>query len=219
LEAAREAQNAVLIEQAERRLRDLGMPPIRGAARRPTPLDPTPNARPQASGERDEEKAYPPELGADAIAILEGRTFMFSDSLGDVPPGSIGGLLHDDTRFVSGWRLTIEDRSLSLLKSKAVDYYSAAFFLTNPDLPSIRANTLSIRRMRFVGGGVHEQIAIYNASAGAVRFRLRLEVTADYADLFEVKSRVRDRSADIDVEHDPEEGLLHFHYERDGFLA
>jgi glycogen debranching enzyme len=219
LEAAREAGNQALIEQAEQRLTDLGMPPIRGAARHATPLDPHPGANPMTPDDQDEEKAYPPGLGTDAIAILEGRTFMFSDSLGDVPPGSVGGLLHDDTRFVSGWRLTMDDRPLSLLKSQSVDYYSAAFFLTNPELPSIRANTLSVRRLRFVGGGVHEQIAVYNASAGSVRFRLRLEVTADFADLFEVKSRVRDRSADIDVEHDPEESLLHFHYERDGFLA
>jgi glycogen debranching enzyme len=219
LDAAREAGNQALIEQAEQRLSDLGMPPIQGAARRATPLDPYPGADPMTSDDQDEEKAYPPELGTDAIAILEGRTFMFSDSLGDVPPGSVGGLLHDDTRFVSGWRLTIDDEPLSLLKSRSVDYYSAAFFLTNPELPSIRANTLSVRRLRFVGGGVHEQIAVYNASAGSVRFRLRLEATADFADLFEVKSRVRDRSAFIDVEHDPEEGLLHFHYERDGFLA
>jgi hypothetical protein len=30
----------------------------------------------------------PLELGPDAIAILEGRTFMFSGSVGDVPPTS-----------------------------------------------------------------------------------------------------------------------------------
>jgi glycogen debranching enzyme len=155
----------------------------------------------------------------DAIAILEGRTFMYSDPLGDVPPGSTGGLLHDDTRFVSGWTLTLDDRSPKLLKSSVVDHYSASFFLANPDLPGIRANTLAIRRVRFVGGGVHEQIAMYNSAPDPVRIGLRLAVEADFADLFEVKSVVRDRSADIDVEHDPDEHLLHFHYEHGGFLA
>ena len=34
---------------------------------------------------------------------------MFSDSCGDVAPGSIGGLVHEDTRFVSRWgRLVTE---------------------------------------------------------------------------------------------------------------
>ena len=30
----------------------------------------------------------------DAVAILEGRSFMYSDGVGDVPGGSIGGLVH-----------------------------------------------------------------------------------------------------------------------------
>src|SRR5438552_11305330 len=113
---------------------------------RATPLDPFPWRREAvvASGEK-----YPPELGTDAIAILEGRTFMFSDAKGDVPTGSIGGLLHEDTRFVGTWVLTLDGGPLSLLKSRVVDYYSAAFYLTNPDLPNIRARGLSIRRLRF----------------------------------------------------------------------
>jgi glycogen debranching enzyme len=185
--------------------------------RRPTPLDPYPEPRPD--DDSGEEKSYPPELGTDAIAILEGSTFMFSDSLGDIPPGSTGGLLHDDTRFVSCWKLTLNGSELSLLKSSVVDYYSAAFFLTNPELPGLRANSLTVRRFRFVGDGVHEQIAVYNPSPEPVRFELRLAVGADFADLFEVKSVVRDRSASIDVEHDGSEGSLHFHYEVPGFVA
>jgi glycogen debranching enzyme len=242
LEEARAIGNEQLVQQAETRLADLGMPPISGGApdiredaagvhgspmpsvvpvpagaRRPTPLDPYPEPRPPA--EEGDETAYPPELGTDAIAILEGRTFMFSDSLGDVPPRSIGGLLHDDTRFLSSWQLTVNGAPLSLLKSRTVDYYSAAFFLTNKDLPGIRANSLSIRRFRFVGGGVHEQIGVYNSTTEPLRLEVRLAAGADYADLFEVKSSVRDRSANIDVEHDPDERLLHFHYEVPGFLA
>ena len=59
------------------------------------------------------ERAPPTELGTDAIAILDGRTFMFSDAHGDVPPGSVGGLLHEDTRFVSRWELRLAGRPLS----------------------------------------------------------------------------------------------------------
>ncbi len=185
--------------------------------RRPTPLDPTPERRPPE--ETGDEQALPPPLGTDAIAILEGRTFMFSDARGDVPAGSVGGLLHDDTRFLSCWELTLNGELLSPLKSRAVDYYSAAFFLTNPGTTGLPASTLTIRRLRFVGGGLHEQISVYNPTPGPVRFELRLTAGVDFADLFEVKSRVRDRSASIDVEHDPQERNLHFHYEVPGFLA
>src|SRR5918994_3974153 len=66
---------------------------IAASARRPTPLDPYPEPRPSVEG--GDEKAFPPELGTDAIAVLEGRTFLLSDALGDVPAGSVGGLVHD----------------------------------------------------------------------------------------------------------------------------
>jgi glycogen debranching enzyme len=241
LEEARAIGNDELVEQAEIRLADLGIPPVAGGAgeredapavhgsrapeektasaagRRPTPLDPYPEPRPEVAG--GDEKSYPPELGTDAIAILEGRTFMFSDSLGDVPAGSIGGLLHDDTRFISQWELRLNGHPLSLLKSRVVDYYSAAFFLTNSEMPGLRANTLTIRRFRFVGNGLQEQVGVYNSASERVRFELRLSVGADFADLFEVKSAVRDRGPQTDVEHDPDESLLHFHYENGGYLA
>ena len=82
--------------------------------------------------------------------MLEGRTFLLSDALGDVPAGSVGGLVHDDTRFLNRWEVSLEGRSLSLLKSRAVDYYSAAFYLTNPELEGLHPNTIAVRRFRFV---------------------------------------------------------------------
>jgi hypothetical protein len=174
-------------------------------------------ARPH--GENGDEKAYPPELGTDSIAILEGRTFMCSNSLGDVPPGSIGGLLHDDTRFISGWELLLQGKPLSLLKSAVVDYYSASFFLTNPDLPKcgLRANSTAVRRLRFVGNGFSEEISARNSSAQTVHIELRLRCGVDYADLFEVKSAVRDRSAQITREH--EASGLRFRYAAPGFCV
>ena len=83
--------------------------------RRRTPLDPYPEPRPQETGREDESR--PSELGADAVSILDGRTFMFSDALGDVCAGSTGGLVHEDTRFLSRWELSLCGGRLSLLKS------------------------------------------------------------------------------------------------------
>ena len=96
--------------------------------RRPTPLDPYP--QPRSPSNREDAPPRPRELASDAIAVLEGRTFMFSDSRGDVAAGSTGGLVHEDTRFVSRWELRLDGAPLSLLKSGPVDYDSAAFFLT-----------------------------------------------------------------------------------------
>jgi glycogen debranching enzyme len=142
-----------------------------------------------------------------------------SNALGDIPAGSIGGLLHNDTRFLSRWELTIAGKPLSLLKSSVVDYYSAAFFLTNPDLPAagVRPNSIAVRRQRFVGGGVAEQIVAANTSMAPVHVELRLACGADFADLFEVKDVVRDRAPLIVRQHDARS--LHFQYRPPGFSA
>ena len=191
---------------------------IAAAARRPTPLDPYPEPRLSEEGGGDE-KAYPPELGTDAIAVLEGRTFLLSDALGDVPAGSVGGLVHDDTRFLNRWELSLEGRSLSLLKSRAVDYYSAAFYLTNPEIDGLRPNTIAVRRFRFVGDGLLEQLAAANAGLETARFELRLACGTDFADLFEMKSVVRDRSEAISLEPGSDGRSVRFSYEVPGFRA
>ena len=79
-------------------------------------LDPHPEAPRHRS---DDGTPRATDLGPDAIAILDGRTFMFTDSLGDAPLHSVGGLVHEDTRFVSRWELTLDGHPLSLLRSDA----------------------------------------------------------------------------------------------------
>jgi glycogen debranching enzyme len=182
---------------------------------RPTPLDPYPGLRSPEDG--DAGRPRPAELGPDAIAILEGRTFMFSDSRGDVPPASTGGFVHDDTRFLSRWELTLNGWPLTLLKSATVDHYSAAFFLTNSEQCGLPTNCVAVRRLRFVGGGALEQLELTNSTAEPVRFELRLACGADFADLFEIKDFVRDRRASTVTKHGRR--LIQFRYEVPSFLA
>jgi glycogen debranching enzyme len=184
--------------------------------RRPTPLDPYP--RPRSPSNREDAPPRPRELASDAIAVLEGRTFMFSDSRGDVAPGSTGGLVHEDTRFVSRWELRLDGAPLSLLKSGPVDYDSAAFFLTNPDTPRLRAHSVAVRRLRRVGGGALEQITAFNTAPEPIACELRLHCGADFADLFEIKSGARDRSASIAAAAVGPHSLR-FRYQVPAFLA
>ena len=183
--------------------------------RRPTPLDPYPEPRPP-----ERRSGRPPrDLGPDAIAILEGRTFMVSDAVGDVPPDSVGGLVHEDTRFVSRWELTLGDRPLSLLKSAQTDYDSAEFFVTNGELPGLRANTVALRRLRFVGSGALEQLSVFNTGSDLIRFELRLACGADFADLFEIKDGARDRTPGTVVRAGAGGCSLRFRYQVPGFVA
>ncbi|NJC70023.1 amylo-alpha-1,6-glucosidase [Planosporangium thailandense] len=177
---------------------------------------PSPDGQPPAATTRN----LPPELGADAVAVLDGPTFMYSNAVGDVPDGSIGGLVHEDTRFLGRWELTVNNSPLLVLGSDTVDYYSAAFFLTNPELPDLRANTIGVRRERFVGDGMHERIGLESFTAEPVSIQLRLAVGTDFADLFEIKDVVaRDRSAKITRSHAVDGSRLCFDYRNRSFEA
>jgi glycogen debranching enzyme len=165
------------------------------------------------------ERSLPPELGPDALAVLEGRSFMLSDSVGDVPGGTIGGLVHGDTRFLSKWVLTVNGARLLALRSGVVDHYSAAFFLTNPQLPGLPANSIAVRRLRFVGNGLHERILLQSFLNTPVRLEVRLAIENDFADLFEIKDYVRDRSAAITRTHAPDGSRLQLGYANGDYSA
>jgi glycogen debranching enzyme len=166
-----------------------------------------------------ENRNLPPELGPNAIAVTEGRAFMYSDPAGDVPPGTIGGLVSEDTRLLSRWQLTVNGASLLTLQSGLVEPYWAAFFLTNPPVPGLRTNVLGVRRLRLIGEGMRERIEVQSFAPDAIEVELRLSAGTDFADLFEVKDRVRDRSAEITREHDPRGTRLVFRYRKGDFDA
>jgi glycogen debranching enzyme len=186
---------------------------------RATPANPMPGVSTDASIPSTAGRNLPPELGTDAIAILEGRTFMYSNSVGDVPGGSIGGLVHADTRFLNRWVLTVNGKRFLALRSGRVDHYSAAFFLANDQMPGLMPNTIAVRRLRYVGHGMHERIELQSFSAKPLSLEVRLAATNDFADLFEMKDRVRDRSTEIERHHAADGSALRFRYQRDSFEA
>src|SRR3979409_363954 len=146
-------------------------------------------------------------------------SFMYSDAVGDVPPGSIGGLVHADTRLLSTWVLTINGAPLLPLRSGGVEHYSAAFFLTNPELPGLRANEFGVRRLRSVDSQLRERIELWCFAREPEPIEIRLSVGNDFADLFEIKDAVRDRSEQITRSHDPDGSTLVFTYRNEGFTA
>jgi glycogen debranching enzyme len=188
-------------------------------APRATPGNPMPGVTTDRSIPSSEARNLPPELGTDAVAILEGRSFMYSNGVGDVPGGTIGGLVHADTRFLDRWVLTLNGKPLLALRGGPVDYYSAAFIVTNAQMPGLRPNSVAIRRLRFVGNGLHERIVAHNYSDKRLTAELRLATGNDFADLFEIKDRVRDRSAEISRDHAKNGSRLRYTYQHDGFQA
>jgi glycogen debranching enzyme len=153
------------------------------------------------------------------VQILKGSTFMLSDPRGDVVGGSLGGLFHEDTRFLSRFALTVNGARPSLLSSGAGDYDSAAFFLTNTDLDGIAGRSMSIQRFRFVGDGLTEVISVTSHVTTPLELELRLSCAADFADLFEVKRADFRKLGRFRSAHDEGQGTLVFEYEHGQFTA
>lgn len=146
------------------------------------------------------------------IQVLEGSTFMVSDAAGDVFRGSIAGLFHEDTRFLDQFVLTISSKRPDLLTSAAIDYYSAAFFLTNPPLDGVPPHSISVQRYRSVGDGLSEVIVLSSHIEHPIEVEVRLSCGCDFADLFEVKEGKFTKRGTFTPAHDPDNSLLLFQY-------
>jgi glycogen debranching enzyme len=189
------------------------------AVPRATPANPMPGVTVDESIPSTEPRKLLPELGPDAVAVVDGRTFMYSNSAGDVLPGTIGGLVRGDTRLLSKWLLTINGASPLVVQSRAVEHYGATFFLANPELSGLKPYAVEVRRLRVLGNGMRERIEVRSFDNDAIDLELRLAVGNDFADIFEIKDRVRDRSDQISRDHAADNCRLLFQYRNGDFEA
>jgi glycogen debranching enzyme len=125
-----------------------------------------------------------------AVSVLDGNTFVVSDSHGDIEPGSRlppHGFFAEDTRFVSRWHLTVQGQPTDILSRAHVDYFVAQFFLVSPSEAFHAAPPLGIIRQRLLGDVWLEDVVIVNHRDEHTAVAIDLEVGTDFADLFEVK--------------------------------
>ncbi|MDM4721011.1 glycogen debranching N-terminal domain-containing protein [Micromonospora sp. WMMA1363] len=124
------------------------------------------------------------------ISILDGSTFLVSDRRGDVEPSEDfpTGLFSFDTRFLSTWLLTLDGKRLHALSVDDARSYRTRYFLT-PGEPSHYLDAkVSVIRSRAIGGSFDEELTVLNHAGKEEEFTLRLDVGADFADLFEIKN-------------------------------
>ncbi|MEH1102361.1 amylo-alpha-1,6-glucosidase [Micromonospora sp. CPCC 205561] len=123
------------------------------------------------------------------VGILDGTTFMVCDRAGDIVPSPDTplGLFAHDTRLLSKWVLTIDGERLSTLAIDDIHYFENRFYLV-PGRQDVYVNsTLSVRRVHTLDSGLHEDLSIVNHDGRPVDLTVRVEVDADFADVFEVK--------------------------------
>src|SRR5256714_5819051 len=123
------------------------------------------------------------------VSILDGNTFVVSDSRGDIEASMTDptGLFAYDTRFLSRWVLTVNGQRLTPLSTDDLQYFETRFFLV-PGTGTVYVDSkLSVIRWRAVGDGFSERLTILNHDENPIDLTVRIEAGCDFADLFEVK--------------------------------
>src|ERR1700678_3058283 len=138
--------------------------------------------------------AFKVQVGPAQIAIHQGQTVLVTEPDGQVNWPSTRGLYFRDTRVISAWAIFANGERWDLLNGGAVAYHAARIFQTNGAFVSedgpIAARTLGLVIGRHIDGGLHEDIEITNNGQSSVRFNLEIVIRADFADIFEVKSKL-----------------------------
>ena len=132
-------------------------------------------------------------MNTDLVTILEGNTFVVSDSCGDIEASLTDptGLFSFDTRFLSRWVLTVNGEGLNPLSVDDLQYFETRFFLV-PGTGTVYVDAkLSVIRRRAVGDGFHEELTILNHDEKPVDLTVRVDAGSDFADLFEVKDALK----------------------------
>jgi glycogen debranching enzyme len=161
-----------------------------------------------------------PSGGAyDSVNVLQGSAFMLSDLAGDVHAESPAGLFYEDTRYLNRFMLTVDGLTPVVLSAANADYNAAAFFLTNPELDGVPAESISIQRYRSVDEDTNEVLLVQSHLNEEIAVTIRLGCGTDFADLFEVKSMNIVKTGTLSTSHDGERGLLFFEYQHADFHA
>jgi glycogen debranching enzyme len=153
----------------------------------------------------------------DLVKILDGNTFVVSDSRGDIEASLTDptGLFSFDTRFLSRWVLTVNGERLNPLSVDDLQYFETRFFLV-PGTGTVYVDAkLSVIRQRAVGDGFHEELTILNHDEKTVDLAVRVDAGCDFADLFEVKDALKKKGR---YTHRAERKRLTLGYERSTFV-
>jgi glycogen debranching enzyme len=155
-------------------------------------------------------------MNDDLVKILDGNTFVVSDSRGDIEASLTDptGLFSFDNRFLSTWLLTVNGERLNPLSVDDLQYFESRFFLV-PGTGTVYVDAkLSVIRRRAVGDGFHEELTILNHDEEPVDLTVRIDAGSDFADLFEVKDALEKKGR---YYARVEKGRLLLGYERETF--
>ncbi|WP_341717826.1 glycogen debranching N-terminal domain-containing protein [Micromonospora sp. FIMYZ51] len=150
------------------------------------------------------------------VSILDGNTFLVSDQHGDIEPSldSPTGLFIFDTRFLSTWLLLLDGERLRALSIDDAESFRTRYFLVPGEPTHYLDAKVSVIRSRAICRGFEEEITVLNHSGQDTTFTIRVEMGADFADLFEVKDVLRKKGSNTAL---VTEDSLRLRYVREAF--
>jgi glycogen debranching enzyme len=147
---------------------------------------------------------------SDAVVIKNGEPFFLCPPDGQIAlDGNHGfGLYHHDTRFLSGYELSLVGVHPNPLAAVAASGQEATLELTTPELhlddgTTIGKDALGVRLERRLDGHdpeLHDTVKIHNYTGSDHRLRLRISLAARFEDVFEIRGLLRLHPGTL---HDP----------------
>jgi glycogen debranching enzyme len=131
--------------------------------------------------------------------LHEGTSFLITTDEGEIDHEILrgSGLYYEDSRFLSQYRLLIDEQPLILLSRHQPRANEAIYFLTNPRLINAASKgmktceqTLSVTRRQFLKGHFQEEIKVQNFGDQVAEFVLSIRFSTDFENIFTVKAAV-----------------------------
>ena len=165
----------------------------------------------------------PVTVGPSTLTINHDRQFLISQPNATMLPQDDVGFYGHDTRFVSGYGVTINGVKPLLLEAITVEHFSARHEFTTPELrlgPGtsdgadgvLPERSVGFRLERTILEGVHEDYDLTNYAMDPVRLVLEIGIESDFADIFDVRSHRLVRRGDLQTTWRPRMGELRSNY-------
>jgi glycogen debranching enzyme len=133
-------------------------------------------------------------FGGPGVTLVEGSSFCVCEPSGDIRDGTSQGVFFRDTRIISRWSVTLDGASVETLSVLTPEPWRATFIGRGVPRPGMRESTLLLRRDRYVGQGMREDLTLENLAGEPAAICVAVALDADFADVFEVKdNRARPR--------------------------
>ena len=165
----------------------------------------------------------PVTVGPSTLTINYDRQFLISQPNATMAPQDDVGFYASDTRFVSGYSMTLNGRPPRLLDAITVEHFSARYEFMSPELPLgpgsdagadglLPEGSLGLRLERTILEGVHEDYDLTNYAMYSVRVVLEIQIESDFADVFDVRNHRLIRRGDLQTTWRPRIGELRSTY-------